>query len=177
MKKSLWIVLFISALAMSSCLSSKYMTTPAIGLDPEIVVNGTDTIGIFINSEEKAYSIDTVQVGDSVAVNVVFDAVGNELTKAYIGFKSEYMDVVIDDSNLVDGDIITRTDAQNSITYDVVLGYRAIILKVIYVPKKAGMGKLEFRVESNSEYSPTSMSLLVPIVENQDVDNVEEIKE
>lgn len=167
MKKSFLFFILVAALAMPSCLVHKYMTTPNIVVDTQIkVINdaGTDTIGVFFNTKEEAYSIDTVHVGDSVIINVAFDAVGNELTRAFIGYRNEYANLTVRDENISDS-IITRTITEDSYTYDVVLGYRAIIFQLVYIPTHKGMGKLDFRVESNSEYSPYSLSLLTPIVD------------
>ena len=164
MKKNILPLLLLLMIAMQSCMKNKYETTPAVMVDPIILVNATDTATYGYNFEINNYTTDTLFVGDTLLFTIAFDAVGNNLTKAQIGYQSEYADLKSVLSSQLDG-IVTETVAEGSYTLDVVSGYRAIIIQFNYIPKKEGQGKLLFRVESDSEYSPVEVSVLTPIAQ------------
>ena len=169
MKKNILPLLFVSLIALQSCLNSKYETTPAVMMDPIILVNDTDTVTYAFNDDLNQYSTDTLFVGDTVMFAIVYDALGNNLTKAQIRYQPEYADFSAVLSSQLE-DVVTRTESDGSFVLDVATGYRAIIFQFKYIPLKAGLAKLEFRVESDSQYSPVEASVLTPIATKPEED-------
>lgn len=163
--KKLVLPLFSLLMALlTSCLNGKYETTPSVIVDPVILVNETDTIGIIFNVQESKYSTDTMFIGDTLLISVAFDAVGNNLTAGQIKYQSEYADLNVLDVDKL-GDVFTPTVATDSYSFTIATGYRGVVLQFQYVPKKVGKAQLDFVVQSDSEYSPSSLTLLTPITE------------
>ena len=167
MKKNVVILFFVSLIFLPSCLNeSKFETTPAVLIDQNLIVNGTDTIGVKYLADESKYCFDTIAVDDTLCIWMAFDAVGNNLTKGVINYKSEFAELtVVANEDL--SEVITPTVADGSYSIDVITGYRAIILQLLYVPVKAGTGELQVRVESDSQYSPAQLNILTPIREKE----------
>lgn len=165
MKKShLTFSSLILVAVMSSCLNGKYETTPQIQIDSRIFINHTDTIGIFYNIKESKYSTDTLYVGDSATIIVAFDAIGNNITAGQINYEAQYATISVDGIEEL-GNIIIPSISDSSYRFTVAQGYRAVMLAVNYVPVKAGRAQIDFIVESDSEYSPSALSLLTPIAD------------
>ncbi|MBR1808403.1 MAG: hypothetical protein IJ776_03345 [Paludibacteraceae bacterium] len=162
MKKNILPLLFVSLIVLQSCLNSKYETTPAVMVDPVILVNDTDTVTYLYNNDLSQYCTDTLLVGDTVMFTIIYDALGNNLTKAQIKYQPEYAYFSAVLSSQLE-DVVTQTESDGGFVLDVATGYRAIVFQFKYVPLKAGLAKLEFRVESDSQYSPVEASILTPI--------------
>jgi hypothetical protein len=165
MKKILTVLILALLVVLPSCLNNgKYETTPCILIDKDMIVNGEDTLGARFVVEENKFCLDTMVVGDSLQLLVLFDAVGNNITKASVSYLNEFASLQVHESeDLVD--IITSTITDNSYSCTVEKGYRGIYFEMTYVPIKAGKGEIDFRIESDSEYSPAELKILTPIVE------------
>lgn len=177
MKKLIPALLLLVPVLLQSCLQGKYETTPMIAFHHPILVNKTDTIDLFYNLKEQKYSTDTMCVGDTITITVVFDAVGNHITLGEIEYDKQYAELeveVAETDKLVD--VITPEIADNIFRFTVADGYRAVRLPVNYIPVNAGTTQLRFRIESDSEYSPSEFVLLTPIKEKEETlsDDTEE---
>ena len=165
MKRNLLILFVLGCILLPSCLNNgKYETTPAISDDRGMLVNDTDTIGVTYLIEQQKYCLDTIAVEDTLYMMVIFDAVGNQITKASITYLNEFANLIVTESEELN-EITTPTVTENSFSCTVVEGYRGIILELRYIPIKVGTGEMVLRVESDSEYSPAELRILTPIRE------------
>lgn len=163
MKKLFASLLFLAVLVLPSCVDGKFETTPRVLIDRYIIVNSADTVSMSYLAEQSAYCTDTLHVGDSVLITVAFDAVGNNITLARVNYQSEYAGITMlypEEWN----EWLTPSVTDSCCSFSVQEGYRGFTMQVMYVPKKEGSPSLKFRIESDSEYSPSELRIITPVL-------------
>lgn len=165
-KLSIIVVTIFVAISFTSCFNNvKSNYTPIIYTN-YFMRNTTDTLGLLHDYDTGLTSLDTIFVGDTIRSAVAFDAVGNSLTAAAIEWDSTYMAMTLSyESSKEVMAIILDTVAARQGQFKIAPDYvRGIVVPFQYIAKKEGAPKLTFRVESDSEYSPQSQTVICPQV-------------
>ena len=159
MRKFFLITVVISLFLVSCMKDAGSNFTPQIACSV-IYRNGTDSMAVSdINGK---YVLDSMSVGDSISFQVVFDAIGNNLTLAQVSssdsavLKLKYKNISSLDTAFSSADTLAGV-------FRFVEGYRMIGFTVEGKARKAQTASVHFRVESDSEYSPAELDLLCPI--------------
>lgn len=171
MKKTLLLPLLLLSLVVSlnSCLKGEAHYTPQVNLRGFLTTTG-DTLHLKLSRENDYFYLDTISVGDTVKCYVTFEALGNNLLRTEVLHDTTNISLYTDFSGIKQVIDSTRSDMSKfSIAYKpnaepVVTG---ISMLIRMVPLRNGESKLQFRIESDSKYSPTERTLVVRVADKK----------
>ncbi len=161
------IVFFIAIGAiMASCsLDQESQVTPQMGFSYPLCSHAdslyTDTLKVVLN-ENGIYKVDSIHTGDTVRFMVALNAYPNSLTAFSIGYDSTILSVRIDSTEKLQSGLLDTSDPEHGKLYfnPTCVGAR---FPIRYIPLKAGSADIKLTVESDSKYSPNSLSMIQPI--------------
>lgn len=163
-------IVFFTAIAigvmMASCsLEQQAQVTPRMGISypvcSHVESNSTDTLKAILN-ENGIYKIDSIHQGDTVRFMVALNASPNSLTAFLIEYDSTILSVRIDSTEKLQSGLLDTSDPEHGKLYfnPTCIGAQ---FPVRYIPLKAGSADIKLTVESDSKYSPYSISLTQPV--------------
>lgn len=154
--------------SMVSCLTSSVDTTPyvqpSVFLRNPIFVNdqlvgAQDTVKIALDDKLGCYVLDTIHTTDTVMFMMGFGSRLNDLTKAIVDIDKsaiwtsyvvgeEIQKVLTDESNSENGYLVFKPN------------YNFVAFPIYYSPLKEGSHKMTFTVESDSKFSPVTVTFI-----------------
>jgi len=162
------VVLMITAVAcvMTSCLDNvKSDYTPQIYLS-ELYLNpyyvgdtlhAKDTLQLTYNKTAETYVSDTMQVGDTLMIGAIFYADGNNLVSTCVEWDSTAMKGwFYVNETIMKALSDTTTIAEGYLKFNP--GYNMVSYPTYFVPLNAGSHAVKMTVETDSKYSPVSVS-------------------
>ena len=156
----------VIACVMTGCLDNvKSDYTPEIYVTPLYVnpyyVNDTlharDTLQIHYDAKAEKNVSDTIQLGDTVMVGTIFYSAENNLVATRIEWDSTAVRVW----PTVNAEIKKALSDTTNIDMGILLfnpGYNMVSYPIYFVPQKTGSHSVKITVESDSKYSPVSVS-------------------
>lgn len=161
---------------LTSCLgNAKSDYTPSIGISYILVnpiyrndtlIGAMDTMNVKYDDKLSAYRLDTLSISknDTIVFAAGYNSFGNDLIAAKVNFDTtaiafrlamndEFMKVLTD-----------KSDVRNAQLY-FAPGYNYVSIPMGYKPIKTGMHTIEFVVESNSKFSPSTLTMIQPVVD------------
>lgn len=173
-KKNLLLILsgvFVLLLLGSCTWQHEVHSTPDIRYYSPITRHAGDTLLIdtlFVTVGEEGYVLDTLQVGDTVCFDLLFNTGYNNMQRIHIKndttcsrlcyfFRDQLEELVLPSSRFDDGEFFFEE------------GVMAIRMQVGYIATAPSKNpKLYFSVESDSKYSPGKRSITTPIIPKRD---------
>lgn len=167
MRNSLLVLMVVLVgCVMTSCLDNvKSDYTPQIYLS-ELYLNpyyvgdtlrAKDTLQLRYNKTSETYVSDTMQVGDTLMIGVIFYADGNNLVSTRIEWDSTAMKGWFYVNETIKKALSdTTTIAEGSLRFNP--GYNMVSYPTYFVPQSAGAHAVKMTVETDSKYSPVSVS-------------------
>lgn len=158
------IPILLAVICLSSCLpesTSDY--SPDIRLSIPTTTGG-DTLGYTFDEKASIFRMDTIHIGDTVQLAVAYMSYTKNLISTHVAWDSTYLQLwsEFDDSYLAS--ILPESDTKKlDLYYPTNSNYNYAALPIYFTPKKTGRSKLEFRVVSDSKFSPTEYSILVDV--------------
>lgn len=166
-KSSILLAIICAAIGMTGCLTSEVHYTPQIQLS-KFVRDVSDTLPIRYNSDDAYYYLDSIYPGDSIRFAVAYDAIGNQLMHTNLKYDTEALRLSANLKEIANEIDSARSDVKAfDITYKPNEYRRAVIIGVTMHPKKVGDSKLHFRIDTDSKFSPTELTLSVRVREKK----------
>ncbi len=152
-------------------MTSESNTTPDIRYASPITRHAADTLMIdtlLVTVGENGYVLDTIEVGDTVCFDLLFNTGLNNMQRIHIKhdttcsqlyyfFRDQLETLVLPSSNFETGEFLFET------------GVMAIRMQVGYIATAPDNNpQLQFNLESDSKYSPGRRTITTPIVPKKD---------
>lgn len=149
------------AVILGSCLGSATSEyTPVIHFSS---IQNQHGDALKVRDVDDANVLDTVQVGDTLRFNVLFDAVGNNLTAALFNWERDRAEMQFIVGQAVADALLPESDTlEGKFLLAAVKEYRMLAVPAIYIPHETGGSKLSVQVESDSRFSPNKVELIIP---------------
>lgn len=151
-----------AAVLLTGCLNSDANYTPGIYFaTPSFISSAGDTL-FFHYAFSGGLALDSINVGDTVALPVVFDGYANNLISTTVF--SDTAALAIWTSYGADfRKILKPTSDSAALRFDFQDGYSAISMPLNIVARKEGSSKVTLSVETDSKFSPNSLYFMVPV--------------
>lgn len=171
MKKFAFFLLSACVLCLVSCGSEEAEYTPYI-LVSDYYVNPTfrgdtivvaqDTLGTHVVDDH--FVLDTIHLSDTVVLAAGFGSYANSLVAARINFDTTALNMT---AKLSDAAAKVLLPSSNLRTLQLYInpGYAYVAIPLGFRPLKTGTHRIEFVVESDSEFSPNSVVYYQPVAE------------
>lgn len=154
------------ALAVTSCVDNVQSNfTPEIRisvpfLSPYYIgdtLHAKDTLALHYNESLKMYVTDTIQVGDTLLVGTMFYAYGNNLLSTRVKWDTTAVRTWFR-LNTTILDAMTDTTQISTGYFPFSPNYNMVSFPIYFTPITAGVHPIEMTVETDSKYSPRSIS-------------------
>ena len=139
---------------------SFFYVNPVIENDSLKAADDTITFPTY-DAELGAYIFDTLTTFDTLFCVTAFGAYTNNLTAAHIEHDAEALSIFTNKYE----DLSKALKSFDTIPMSLYFksGYNLAVIPVYVAPKKAGVWKIRFVCESDSHYSPTTQTFLLPV--------------
>lgn len=121
-----------------------------------------DTLKVDKQDENGVYKMKAIHQGDTVRGVVILNAITNTLTGFKIGYDSTEMSVQIDSVEIIRHALADASDPEHGML-QFKPAYSAAAFPFHYIPLKAGSANMTFTVESDSKFSPRTVSMVQPV--------------
>lgn len=161
---SLFLLLTLSAAMLTSCLDSSENYTPTVLLYGLPMTTQGDTLNITADKEGKPV-LDTIYMGDTVHLVVVYDSYANNLVAAHADWDTAMIDI-----NTVVGEKILPALKPSSDTTSLHFnfvdnsGFNGLGMNLFMLPKKTGKSLVSFYVESDAQDLTNNSSISFSVV-------------
>lgn len=174
------VLLVVLVLSITSCLDntnpqfSPEIYTSYFYVNPVFVgdslVSAKDTLDLRYYSEDGSYEMDTIYVGDTVMFASAFSSVANNLVAVKLDWDSTRMHLWFPLTEDVVKVLTNQSDTLAGRLY-FKPGYNRVSFPVYFSPLDRGGMNLKLTVESDSEFSSSSVLFYVPVKPSKE-DNV-----
>jgi len=162
----------VMVLVLPSCLKNKAEYTPYISfshfiLNPvyhgDTLVWAEDTLNVTINEDDQ-FVLDTVEVGDTIVFAVGYGSYANDLQAARILVSdSTGMRYSVLLNEAIRSVLVSEQVDGSGVNLELQSGYNYLAFPAGCKILKSGTHRVEFKVESDSKYSPNSYIFLQPV--------------
>lgn len=166
MKRVVFFIAIVVGVLMASCsLDQEVQVTPSVGTSHLICSHAdslyTDTLTAKRN-ENGVYKIGAIHKGDTVRFMITIVASPNSLTGFSMAYDSTILSIGLDSIEKIQSVLLDTSDPQHGKLYfkPSCVGAR---FPAHYIPIKTGVADIKLTVESDSKYSPNSLSMIQPI--------------
>ena len=172
MRKS-FIVLSLAIVAsiVTGCLDNVQSSyTPEIHLYSPLLnpyyqgdtLRAADTLKFSYNEGLSMYLTDTIDESDTVMVSAIFYGVGNVLTGVRVEWDSTCLNTWLElESSIRNALSDTTTIGSGYLPFNP--NYNLVSFPIYFTPRKSGLHTIKMTVETDSKYSPVSLSFGVPV--------------
>ncbi len=125
-------------------------------------LRASDTLKFSYNESLRMYLTDTIATTDTLLVGTIFYAVGNVLTGVRVEWDSTSLDTWLEVESAIRNALSdTTTIGSGYLPFNP--GYNLVSFPIYLTPLKSGLHTIKMTVESDSKYSPVSLSFGVPV--------------
>lgn len=166
MKKYIFCAIALVLFLLSACKKKEEpQSSPRIYMsyltrNPATWTGKVDTLNVQIISD--TYVVDSISVGDTIHVDVLLNAVTNQLMGFTLETDTTYLKYTIEQYKELIEAITSDSDIEHGIIH-FKIGYSAASLPLYYIARKSGKATVSMKVTSDSEYSPSTLSFTQPI--------------
>ena len=166
MKKYIFCAIAMVLFLLSACKtnedpqSSPRIYTSHFTRNPATWTGKVDTLNVKIVSD--VYVVDTINVGDTIHVDILLNAVTNQLTGFTLDTDTTYLKYTIEQYKELLQAVTSDTDFANGKIF-FKTGYSGASLPIFYIARKSGKATIALKVTSDSEYSPSTLTFTQPI--------------
>lgn len=159
---------------MSSCLTttepqyspeiytSYFYVNPVF--DGDSLVSATDTLSLFYDSQDGSYEMDTLRVGDTVLFASTYYTLNSNLVAVKMEWDSSRMNLWYTLTEDIEKVLTSETNiATGDLYFDP--GYNRVSFPIRFAPIVKGGMTLKLTVESDSEFSTSSVLFYIPVKE------------
>ena len=165
MKKIIFCAISLALILLSACKKDEepqssphiymsYFTVNRLGSTT------TDTLGVKLVNDN--YVVDSISAGDTVHVDILINAVTNELTSFILTADTNYIKYNFATYKELENAVTKESDILAGILY-FKTGYSAASLPFRYIARQSGKTSVSMKVTSTSQYSPATLSFEQPI--------------
>ena len=166
MKRFLFPLLAGIATVVSSCsLTDQAQYTPQIILSYMVCTHAdsvyTDTLS-FTQSVDGEYKMSPIHINDTIRFSVALNTYSNTLVGFSAAWDTSALQLSIDSIEAIRAGLdSTSAPVRGILKFNP--GYNFAAFPMHYIPRKAGAHSLGFTVESDSKYSPSTLSVIQPV--------------
>lgn len=167
-------LLFAVAVAVASCIgdeelqfspqiySSHFYVNPVF--DGDSVVWAKDTLNLFYDAEDNSYEMDTIYLGDTVVFAATFYSFTSNLVAVELKWEKDFMELWYPLTESITNVLTDQSDLNAGKLY-FETGYNRVTFPIYFTPMVRGGMTLKMTVQSDSEYSTSSVLLYIPAIE------------
>lgn len=167
MKRIVFFIALAVGVMMASCsLDQQSQYTPQLQCGNLICYHADslyhDTLKVDKLDENGVYKMKAIHKGDTVRAVIVLNAVTNTLTGFSIAYDSTELTAQVDSVNLIQNALLDTSAPERGKLY-FKPSYNYAAFPIHYIPLKGGSLDIKFTVESDSKYSPSTLSITQPV--------------
>ncbi len=161
-----FIVIAVSVMTASCSLDQQSQYTPLLKCMNMVCYHTDslyrDTLKYEKVDEKGVYKMKAIHKGDTVRAVIVLNAVTNTLTGFSITYDSTELIAQVDSVECIQHALLDTSDpAHGKLYFKPAFTYAAF--PIHYIPLKTGSADIKLTVESDSKYSPNSLSMTQPV--------------
>lgn len=167
MKRIVFFIAIAVGVMMASCsLDQQSQYTPQLKCYNLICHHADslyiDTLKIDKMDDNGVYKMKAIHKGDTVRAVIILNAVTNTLTGFSIAYDSTELVAQVDSVSLIQSALLDTSDPEHGKLY-FKPAYNYAAFPIHYIPLKTGALDLKLTVESDSKYSPSTLSMTQPV--------------
>ncbi|MCQ2311084.1 MAG: hypothetical protein MJZ64_04975 [Paludibacteraceae bacterium] len=169
--KKLFPIIIAVAFGMTACDSKPSQYTPYISLsyfylnpifDNGKIISAEDTLNV--HTVDGLLVLDTITMQDTVVFAAGYGSIGNDLVSARVMFDTTQVNMRASLSEDITKILLPISDIRNLQLF-INPGYLYVSIPLGYRPLQQGTHRMQFVVESDSQFSPRSVTYFQPVKE------------
>ena len=158
MKRFLPFILMSCSVLLTSCLDSYSDFIPRITISHFVRLTPSetdsvftkDTLGVHYNSDGEYYYLDSVNVGDSILVSVMYQSFANFLVTSFVDWDSTKVSITGHLANGFDEALLPSSDIE-TLHFEYKTGYNGAFIPLSIIPLRSSDIQLTFSVSSDAK--------------------------